>query len=143
VQRRNKPAEPSPAFRLDSEMGDGVSAGVDHRPLSSPNERAPQLPSAAQAAGALRPVAGSLASTLFALGFIGSGMLAVPVLAGAGSVGPAGQLGKPWGLSLSLRKESGTFACASDADWPAADRLAPRRKLSTAGHGPRRSGPDG
>jgi Natural resistance-associated macrophage protein len=51
------------------------------------------ITSAAQAAGALRPVAGSLASTLFALGFIGSGMLAVPVLAGAGSVGLAGLLG--------------------------------------------------
>jgi Mn2+/Fe2+ NRAMP family transporter len=62
------------------------------------------ITSAAQAAGALKPVAGSLASTLFALGFIGSGMLAVPVLAGAGSVGLAGLLGRPWGLSLSLRK---------------------------------------
>jgi Mn2+/Fe2+ NRAMP family transporter len=62
------------------------------------------ITSAAQAAGALKPVAGSLASTLFALGFIGSGMLAVPVLAGAGSAGLAGVLGKPWGLSLSPRK---------------------------------------
>jgi len=62
------------------------------------------ITSAAQAAGALKPVAGPLASTLFALGFIGSGMLAVPVLAGAGSVGLAGLLGKPWGLSLSPRK---------------------------------------
>jgi NRAMP (natural resistance-associated macrophage protein)-like metal ion transporter len=62
------------------------------------------ITSAAQAAGALKPVAGSLASTLFALGFIGSGMLAVPVLAGAGSVGLAGLLGRPWGLSLSPRK---------------------------------------
>jgi Mn2+/Fe2+ NRAMP family transporter len=62
------------------------------------------ITSAAQAAGALRPVAGSLASVLFALGFIGSGTLAVPVLAGAGSVGLAGLLGKPWGLSRSYRK---------------------------------------
>ena len=62
------------------------------------------ITSAAQAAGALKPVAGSLASTLFALGFIGSGMLAVPVLAGAGSVGLAGLLGRAWGLSLSLRE---------------------------------------
>jgi GAF domain-containing protein len=31
-------------------------------------------------------------------------MLAVPVLAGAGSAGLAGLLGKPWGLSLSPRK---------------------------------------
>ena len=35
----------------------------------------------------------------FALGFIGSGMLAVPVLAGAGSAGLAGLLGKPAGFS--------------------------------------------
>jgi NRAMP (natural resistance-associated macrophage protein)-like metal ion transporter len=62
------------------------------------------ITSAAQAAGALKPVAGSLASTLFALGFIGSGILAVPVLAAAGSVGLAGLLGKAWGLSLSLRE---------------------------------------
>lgn len=62
------------------------------------------ITSAAQAAQALKPVAGSLASTLFALGFIGSGMLAVPVLAGAGSVGLTGLLGKPWGLSTSIRK---------------------------------------
>ena len=62
------------------------------------------ITSAAQAAGALRPIAGPLASTLFALGFIGSGMLAVPVLAGAGSAGLAGLLGRPWGLSLPPRK---------------------------------------
>ncbi len=39
--------------------------------------------SAAEAAEALRPVAGDLATTLFAIGLIGSGLLAVPVLAGS------------------------------------------------------------
>jgi Mn2+/Fe2+ NRAMP family transporter len=62
------------------------------------------ITSAAQAAGALKPVAGSLASTLFALGFIGSGMLAVPVLAGAGSVGLAGPAGQALGPLALLRK---------------------------------------
>jgi Mn2+/Fe2+ NRAMP family transporter len=62
------------------------------------------ITSAAQAAQALKPAAGSAASTIFALGFIGSGMLAVPVLAGSGSVGLAGLLGKPWGLSKSVSK---------------------------------------
>jgi NRAMP (natural resistance-associated macrophage protein)-like metal ion transporter len=57
------------------------------------------IDSAAQAAQALRPVAGSLASTLFALGFIGAGMLAVPVLAGSASSAIAGMLGRPWGFS--------------------------------------------
>jgi NRAMP (natural resistance-associated macrophage protein)-like metal ion transporter len=39
----------------------------------------------AQAAQALRPIAGPLAYALFALGIIGTGMLAVPVLAGSAS----------------------------------------------------------
>ena len=56
------------------------------------------------AAEALKPFAGHLASTIFALGFIGSGLLAVPVLAGAGSVGLAGLLGKKWGFSRSVRQ---------------------------------------
>jgi NRAMP (natural resistance-associated macrophage protein)-like metal ion transporter len=60
--------------------------------------------SAAQAAEALRPIAGQYAEVLFALGFIGSGMLAVPVLAGAGAVGMAGLAGKSWGFSRSPRK---------------------------------------
>ena len=60
--------------------------------------------SAAEAASALKPVAGSFAKLLFALGFIGSGMLAVPVLAGSGAVGLAGLFGKPWGFSKSIRE---------------------------------------
>jgi NRAMP (natural resistance-associated macrophage protein)-like metal ion transporter len=60
--------------------------------------------SAAEAAQALKPIAGQYSEVLFALGFIGSGMLAVPVLAGAGSVGMAGLLGKSWGFSRSIRQ---------------------------------------
>jgi Mn2+/Fe2+ NRAMP family transporter len=61
------------------------------------------IQSAAQAAHALAPLAGSFASTIFALGFIGSGLLAVPVLAGSGSVGLSGLLGRKWGFSRSVR----------------------------------------
>jgi Mn2+/Fe2+ NRAMP family transporter len=56
------------------------------------------IESAAQAAEALRPLAGSLASVLFAAGIVGTGMLAVPVLAGSAAyaltemVGLAGSL---------------------------------------------------
>ena len=60
------------------------------------------IASAAQAASALRPFAGHFASAIFALGFIGSGLLAVPVLAGAGSAGLAGLLGKSTGFSKSF-----------------------------------------
>jgi Mn2+/Fe2+ NRAMP family transporter len=45
-----------------------------------------------------------MAETLFALGFVGSGMLAIPVLAGSGSVGMAGLLHKSWGFSKSVRQ---------------------------------------
>ncbi len=63
-----------------------------------------KIGSAAQAAAALKPVAGHWASALFALGFIGTGMLAIPVLAGSGAAGMAGLLGKKWGFSRSVRK---------------------------------------
>jgi Mn2+/Fe2+ NRAMP family transporter len=62
------------------------------------------ISSAAEAAQALRPIAGQYCEILFALGFIGSGFLAIPVLAGAGSVGMAGLLGKKWGFSRSPRQ---------------------------------------
>ena len=60
--------------------------------------------SADEAARALRPVAGRFASSLFALGFIGSGMLAIPVLAGAGAAGLAGLTGKRAGFSNKIRE---------------------------------------
>jgi Mn2+/Fe2+ NRAMP family transporter len=41
------------------------------------------IQTASQAAEALRPLAGDLAYLLFAIGIIGTGLLAVPVLAGA------------------------------------------------------------
>jgi Mn2+/Fe2+ NRAMP family transporter len=41
---------------------------------------------------------------VFALGFVGSGFLAVPVLAGSGSSAMAGLLNKRWGFSRSPRK---------------------------------------
>ncbi|WP_022899969.1 NRAMP family divalent metal transporter [Humibacter albus] len=60
--------------------------------------------SAAEAAKALEPIAGPLAGVLFAVGFIGSGVLAVPVLAGSGSAGLAALLDKDWGLDRSPKK---------------------------------------
>ncbi len=62
------------------------------------------IQSAAEAAQALKPLAGRFASEIFALGFIGSGLLAIPVLAASGSVGMTGLLGKDWGFSRSVRK---------------------------------------
>jgi Mn2+/Fe2+ NRAMP family transporter len=45
------------------------------------------LESAAQAASALEPVAGTWSTGLFALGSVGTGLLATPVLAGSAAAG--------------------------------------------------------
>ena len=63
-----------------------------------------KIQSAAQAAKSLKPFAGQFASAIFACGFIGSGLIAIPVLAASGSVGLSGLLGKNWGFSQSARK---------------------------------------
>ncbi|PVU84285.1 iron transporter (plasmid) [Cellulomonas sp. WB94] len=68
------------------------------------------ITSAADAARALEPIAGSASGYLFAAGFVGSGMLAVPVLAASGSAGLAGLLGKPWGLDRSPRRAPAFYA---------------------------------
>ena len=59
---------------------------------------------AADVAKALQPVVGPAATFLFAAGFIGTGILGVPVLAASGAAGLAGLLGKDWGLDLSPRR---------------------------------------
>jgi NRAMP (natural resistance-associated macrophage protein)-like metal ion transporter len=59
---------------------------------------------AADAAKALTPIAGPLASVIFAVGFVATGVLAVPVLASSGSIALAGLLGKPWGFDHSPRR---------------------------------------
>ena len=57
--------------------------------------------SAADAAQALAPIAGHWSTALFAIGFIGSGVLAVPVLAASGAAGMAGLTNREWGLDRS------------------------------------------
>jgi len=56
---------------------------------------------AADAATALRPIAGQYAFLLFSLGIIGSGLLAVPILAGSASYGLSECFG--WKTSLSRK----------------------------------------
>jgi NRAMP (natural resistance-associated macrophage protein)-like metal ion transporter len=57
---------------------------------------------AEQAAMALEPLAGSAAKYLFALGIVGTGLLAVPVLAGSTSYALAETFGWREGLSLKM-----------------------------------------
>lgn len=63
------------------------------------------IQTSAQAAEALRPIAGDFTFLLFSLGIIGTGLLAVPVLAGSAAYAVAEAAG--WQGSLSLRLEQG------------------------------------
>ena len=58
----------------------------------------------AQAAEALRPIAGPYSSTVFALGIVGTGLLAVPVLAGSAAYAIGEALRWPVGLSRKPRQ---------------------------------------
>ena len=62
------------------------------------------IETAAQAAEALRPVAGRLAFVLFAFGIIGTGLLAVPVLAGSAAYAVSEMLGRPASLDAKPQK---------------------------------------
>jgi NRAMP (natural resistance-associated macrophage protein)-like metal ion transporter len=59
------------------------------------------ITSATQAANALRPLAGEFTFVLFALGIVGTGMLAIPVLAGSAAYGAAEVMG--WPATLEAR----------------------------------------
>ncbi|OLC12088.1 MAG: iron transporter [Candidatus Rokubacteria bacterium 13_1_40CM_69_27] len=63
-----------------------------------------EIESSRQAAEALRPLAGAGASLLFALGLIGTGLLAIPVLAGSASYAIAELFGWRSGLDLPPRR---------------------------------------
>ena len=63
------------------------------------------IQTSAQAAEALRPLAGEFTFLLFSLGIIGTGLLAVPVLAGSAGYAVAEAVG--WRGSLSARLDKG------------------------------------
>ena len=63
-----------------------------------------EIETAREAAEALRPLAGEAAYLLFGLGLIGTGLLAVPVLAGSASFAIAELFGWRSGLDLSPRR---------------------------------------
>ncbi len=68
------------------------------------------IQTAAQAAEALRPLAGDLAFALFATGIIATGMLAVPVLASSAAYAVAEAFEWPEGLERPWREARGFYA---------------------------------
>jgi NRAMP (natural resistance-associated macrophage protein)-like metal ion transporter len=89
-----------------------------------------QINSAADAAEALRPVAGSFAFALFAIGIIGTGFLAVPVLAGSAAFAVAEVFGWKEGLEYQPRQAAGFYSIIVAAtligvliDWSSIDPI--------------------
>ncbi|MEM5368629.1 divalent metal cation transporter [Paraburkholderia azotifigens] len=60
-----------------------------------------EVKTTADAASALKPIAGELAFALFSLGIVGTGLLALPVLAGSAAYATAGAM--KWRNSLALQ----------------------------------------
>lgn len=67
------------------------------------------IETASQAAEALRPFAGDLAYLLFAVGVIGTGLLAVPILAGSSSYAVAETIGWKSGLGKKVGRAPGFY----------------------------------
>jgi Mn2+/Fe2+ NRAMP family transporter len=69
-----------------------------------------QIETSRQAAEALRPFAGRFATTLFTLGIVGVGFLAIPTLAGSAAYAFAETLGWRQGLNMKLRQARWFYA---------------------------------
>jgi len=74
-----------------------------------------QISTAEQAAEALRPLAGPLAFSLFSIGIIGTGLLAVPVLAGPAGYAVAESFGWRGSLELPARRAPGFYLIVAAA----------------------------
>jgi NRAMP (natural resistance-associated macrophage protein)-like metal ion transporter len=74
-----------------------------------------KIDSATQAAEALRPLAGNFTFLLFALGIIGTGLLAIPVLAGSAAYGVAEAFGWPATLEAKAPEAVGFYSIIATA----------------------------
>ena len=68
-----------------------------------------QIQTAAQAANALRPLAGDFTFILFALGILGVGLIGVPVLAGSAAYAVSEAMGWKWGLERKATDARGFY----------------------------------
>ncbi len=73
------------------------------------------IQTSAQAAEALRPVAGAFAFAVFAIGIIGTGLLAIPVLAGSAAYAVGEALALPTGLARLPHEAKAFYATVAIA----------------------------
>jgi NRAMP (natural resistance-associated macrophage protein)-like metal ion transporter len=115
---RKRPAQGADALlriRLDTLIGMGMSNLVALAIMATAaatlhQSQTHDLQSAAQAAEALRPLAGNFAFALFALGIVGTGLLAVPVLAGSAAYALGEARHWPVGLSRQPQQAKAFYA---------------------------------
>jgi Mn2+/Fe2+ NRAMP family transporter len=74
-----------------------------------------QVHTSAEAAEALRPMAGDFAFVLFALGIVGTGLLAIPVLAASAAYAIAEACRWPFGLSRKPKDATAFYAALAAA----------------------------
>ena len=74
-----------------------------------------QIDTADQAARALEPIAGSFSSALFAAGIVGTGLLAIPTLAGSAAYALSEAFGWREGLGRSWRQAPGFYGVIAGA----------------------------
>ncbi|MET0277928.1 MAG: divalent metal cation transporter [Pseudorhodoplanes sp.] len=74
-----------------------------------------RIETAADAANALRPIAGDLAFFLFALGIVGTGLLAIPILAGSAAYAVAELYGWQSSLESKFSRASGFYSILAAA----------------------------
>jgi NRAMP (natural resistance-associated macrophage protein)-like metal ion transporter len=120
---RRRPAQGAQALariRLDTLIGMAVSNLVALAIMATSaatlhGTQYKELDSAAQAAEALRPLAGSFAFALFALGIVGTGLLSVPVLAGSAAYALGEARRWPVGLSRQPKQAKAFYAAIAIA----------------------------
>ncbi len=108
-------AEHLTRIRQDTVVGMGLSNGIAlciviAAAVTLNANGITDIHSSAQAAEALRPVAGEFAFAVFALGIVGTGLLAVPVLAGSAAYAASEVMAWKAGLSHGFREARGFYA---------------------------------
>jgi NRAMP (natural resistance-associated macrophage protein)-like metal ion transporter len=107
-------------IRLDTLIGMGVSNIVALAIMATAAatlhvQGLHEISSGAQAAEALRPIAGQFAFALFSLGIIGTGLLSVPVLAGSAAYALGEAQSWPTGLSKKPAQAKAFYAAIAAA----------------------------
>jgi Mn2+/Fe2+ NRAMP family transporter len=107
-------------MRFDTSLGMAVSNGIGFfimltTAVTLHAQGAKPIETAAEAAKALQPVVGELAFALFAAGIIGTGLLAIPVLAGSAGYALAEGFGWRRGLERRLGAAPAFYAALAAA----------------------------